>query len=433
MKQLYVCYQTDLVGKLIINEHQHYQFQYDRSWLDNANAFALSCSLPLQLEPFTQQFSYAFFSNLIPEGNLRHKIASVLGISEKNDFALLDAIGGEVAGAISLLNTLPSSYPVNDTSYDTTYDSTQNSQRDLSAKQLGQIIGTLDTRPFLVAEEGLRLSLAGAQNKLPVIYQNQQFSLPLGQTPSTHILKPDPNRPDIPHLAVNEAYCMALAKACDLQVANAELIHISEQECFLTQRYDRENGQRLHQEDFCQALGILPFNKYESEGGPSFSDCSQLITQFSSRPAADKKLLLRWTLFNYLIGNADAHGKNISFLHQPHQHQQLVVSPFYDLLSTAIYPDLNVRLSMKVGKENRPKWIMQRHWQRYCDEIQVPYSMLLREAKVLIRQLPEKAELLAQQAPYNEYPVVVEKIKTVTKERGHWLNTRLISQIKPNQ
>ena len=411
MKQLYICYQSKVVGELIINEHQHYQFQYNQNWLENTNAFALSCSLPLQQEPFSQQFSYAFFSNLIPEGNLRHKIASVLGISEKNDFALLEAIGGEVAGAISLLNVPP-----------TSYNSTQGSQRNLSEKQLEQIIGTLDARPFLVAEEGLRLSLAGAQNKLPIIYQNQQFALPLGQTPSTHILKPDPNRTDIPHLAVNEAYCMALAKACDLQVAHAELIPISEQECFLTRRYDRKNGQRLHQEDFCQALGIVPFNKYESEGGPSFSDCSQLITQFSSRPAADKKLLLRWTLFNYLIGNADAHGKNISFLHQP----QRVVSPFYDLLSTTIYPDLTSRLSMKIGKENRPQWIMQRHWQRYCDEIQVPYSMLVRETNVLTRLLPEKSGLLADTKPYNKYPEIIQKIKAVITERVRWLQTRIM-------
>ena len=189
---------------------------------------------------------------------------------------------------------------------------------------------------------------------------------------------------------------------------------------FLTRRYDRENQQRLHQEDFCQALGIVPFNKYESEGSPSFSDCSQ----FSSRPAADKKLLLQWTLFNYLIGNADAHGKNISFLHQPPQ-QQRVVSPFYDLLSTAIYADLNSRLSMKVGKENRPQWVMQRHWQRYCDDIQVPYSMLVREAKVLIQLLPEKASLLADTKPYNAYPEAIKKINKVIKVRTRWLDSRI--------
>ena len=100
---------------------------------------------------------------------LSYKIANVLGISEKNDFALLDAIGGEVAGAISLYNEFPPSHEI-----------TENSQRDLSEKQLALIIETLDSRPFLIAEEGIRLSLAGAQNKLPVIYQNQEFSLPLG-------------------------------------------------------------------------------------------------------------------------------------------------------------------------------------------------------------------------------------------------------------
>lgn len=163
-------------------------------------------------------------------------------------------------------------------------------------------------------EEGLRLSLAGVQNKLPLIYRDRVFALPLGQTPSSHILKPDPKRKNIPKLAENEAFCMMLAKQCRLDTADVDLITIAEQHCVLVQRYDRQQDQRLHQKDFCQAMGIAPFNKYEAEGGPSFADCSNLIKQYSSRPAADKKRLLQWTLFNYLIGNADAHGKNLSFL-----------------------------------------------------------------------------------------------------------------------
>ena len=183
MKRLFVIYRTELVGELTITKEQRYQFQYTDSWLNNPEAFALSCSLPLQADAYSQPLSYAYFSNLIPEGDLRHKIANVLGISEKNDFALLETIGGEVAGAIRLLGTLPNA---NDTS--------PQLQRDLSENQLAKIIKQLDARPFLVAEEGLRLSLAGAQNKLPVIYQNKRFALPLAQTASTHILKPEPDR-----------------------------------------------------------------------------------------------------------------------------------------------------------------------------------------------------------------------------------------------
>ncbi len=409
MKRLYVSYQSLLVGELVVNNEHLYQFQYDASWLESTKAFALSCSLPLQAEAFSQRFSYAFFSNLIPEGDLRNKIARTLGISEKNDFAFLEAMGGEVAGAISLTPEWP--YKEIEVS---------KSQYNLSEEQLAKVIKQLDSQPFLVAEEGMRLSLAGAQSKLPLIYSDQQFALPLGQEPSTHILKPEPDRLDIPDLAVNEAFCMALAQACGLQVANSELISISGKHCFLVERYDRVNKQRLHQEDFCQGLGILPFNKYESEGGPSFAECSELIVKFSSRPAADKKKLLQWTLFNYLIGNADAHGKNISFLYQ----SECVVSPFYDVLSTAIYADLNLRLSMKVGGENRPKWVMKRHWESYCVDIQVPFKMLQREARELIQQIEENRAKLAENQVFSDYAIVMERIEKVILQRVRWLNVR---------
>ncbi len=415
MKTLYVSYQNSHIGILSIDEQQLYQFQYKQSWLDNANAFALSCSLPLQKAPFEHRFSYAFFSNLIPEGDLRYKIAHLLGISEENDFAFLEAIGGEIAGAISL-----------STSVITQADLSTNIQRNLSSEELAFIVEQLDSQPFLVNEEGLRLSLAGAQNKLPIIYQDQVFALPLGGTASSHILKPDPQRKSIPKLAVNEAFCMTLAKRCRLESASVELIDIADRHCVLVQRYDRKNKQRLHQEDFCQAMGIVSFNKYESEGGPSFADCAKLISLYSSRPAADKKRLLQWTLFNYLIGNADAHGKNLSFLQQPER----VISPFYDLLSTAIYPELNQRMSMKVGGENRPKWIMKRHWEKYCDVTQIPFRMLQREASSLIRLMTKEADLLAEETVFLEHNDVTSQIKSIIQERQSWLTLRLKANIK---
>jgi len=388
MKTLYVFYQRDCVGELSINKQQLYQFQYTPSWLDKPDAFALSCSLPLQTQIFEHLPSYSFFSNLIPEGDLRHKIANILGISTANDFALLESIGGEVAGAISLSSKKD----------DLPHASTT-AQHNLSLEELAQVLKQLESQPFLVNEEGLRLSLAGAQNKLPLIYENQQFALPLEQTPSTHIIKPDPRRASLPKLAVNEAFCMMLATQCRLNAAVVELFNIAKQDCLLVQRYDRANKQRLHQEDFCQAMAIVPFNKYESEGGPSFKDCSHIIQKFSSRPAADKKRLVQWVIFNYLIGNADAHGKNLSFLLQPER----VLSPFYDLISTAIYPELNQRMSMKIGKENRPEWVMKRHWERFCKDIAIPFKLLQREATSLAYITSLEAKRLSEQDTFSHH------------------------------
>ena len=410
MKKLLVSYQDMLVGELSINKKQQYQFQYHKNWLGKSTSFSLSCSLPLQTEAFEHLVSTAFFSNLIPEGDLRYKIAALLGISEHNDFAFLEAIGGEVAGAISLNTEMP---VISETQL----------QRDLSTEELAQVVKQLDSQPFLVNEDGLRLSLAGAQNKLPVIYQQKQFALPLGQTPSTHILKPDPKRNSLPQLAVNEAFCMTLAKNCQLNTASVALITIAKQDCLLIQRYDRQNKHRLHQEDFCQAMSIMPFNKYQAEGGPSFADCANLIMQYSSRPAADKKRLLQWTIFNYLIGNADAHGKNLSFLQQPLR----VMSPFYDLLCTAIYPELTQRTSMKIGGENRPQWIMERHWQRYCEEIEIPFAMLQREAANLANVVLKKAEILAGSKDFLKHKEVISKIIKLIMQRKKGLNSHLVN------
>lgn len=372
---LYVFYGEQLVGKLSIKTNHLYQFSYDQQWLSSNNTFALSCSLPLSDQPLDHDVSYAFFSNLIPEGGLRDKLAMQLGISEKNDFALLEIVGGEVAGAISL-------YP--DAHIPET---TVKKLKKLTETDLLFVLEKLKTHPFLANTkdfsqgEALRLSLAGAQNKLPIIYKNKEFGLPLGQTASTHILKPDNEY--IHNLVINEAFCMKLAKLCGLPVAEVELLQIQEQTILLIERYDRKDDIRLHQEDFCQALGIVPFNKYENEGGPGLADCRDIIEQHSQRPAADKKTLLQWFLFNYLIGNADAHGKNISLLYL-RNNPNPILAPFYDLICTAIYPKLTDRLSMKIGGENRPEWIMKRHWQRFCETLGVSEKMLKREAERLI-------------------------------------------------
>ncbi len=390
-KILYVFYGELRVGTLSIEANHQYQFAYDSQWLQSDSAFALSCSLPLSDSPLPHDVSYAFFSNLIPEGDLRDKLAMQLGISEKNDFGLLEVVGGDVAGAISL-------YPDENIPAPGS-----NEARYLNETDLLYVLEKLKTHPFLANTEdfdkgeALRLSLAGAQNKLPVIYKNDAIALPLGQTASSHILKPDNEY--IPNLVINEAFCMKLAKACDLPVAEVELRHIQDQTILLIERYDREQGKRLHQEDFCQALGIVPFNKYESEGGPGFAACREVIEQHSQRPAADKKTLLQWALFNFLIGNADAHGKNISLLYPKH-HPNPQLAPFYDLICTAIYPALTDRLSMKIGGENRPEWIMKRHWQRFCETLGVPEKMLQRETKRLASSIHNKAKQLSKDKPF---------------------------------
>ncbi len=189
---------------------------------------------------------------------------------------------------------------------------------------------------------------------------------------------------------------------------------------YLIERYDRMfNAEaellRLHQEDFCQALAIGPDMKYENEGGPSLQMCFQLIRTNSVNPIADVKALLQWTVYNYLIGNVDAHGKNVSFLFSERGPE---LAPFYDLLSTVIYPNLSSKAAMKIGGEYRPDWVASRHWQRFATDIDVNFKIVHQTIERMSKKIGLEAESLrksfSEEFGTNE---AVEVILRVIKKR----------------
>ena len=369
-----------LAGRLHLDEKRNFIFRYDPSWLTHPDACPLSLRLPLRTEPFPDNFARPFFSNLLPEARVRELIAKGLGISDKNDFKLLEELGGECAGAISLLQ-------------EGRVPETKGSHKLLAPCELDRMIEDMPRRPLLTAKEGLRLSLAGAQNKLPVYMKDGKIYLPQGSYSSSHILKP--KIPEFADTAENEAFCMTLALKYGLPVPQV-LIMEGKHPCCLVERYDRRTGvdglpSRLHQEDFCQALGHGYDQKYESEGGPSFKDCFSLMSAHSAEPLPDKRALLRWTVFNYLIGNCDAHAKNISILFS---ERSVRLAPFYDLMSTAVYPELADKLAMKIGGENRISWIMKRHWERFANDAGVGAQAVHGICKDIAETLPQlSAEL----------------------------------------
>ena len=375
---------NEKLGTLQLDGRRRFVFQYDAAWLARPGTVPLSLALPLRIEPYTDDSARPFFSNLLPEAQLREVIARKLGISETNDYGLLEAIGGECAGAVSL-------YPEEATRV------TDGGCQALSEQALHDLIEQLPRRPMLAGEAEMRLSLAGVQNKLPVYFDGQIISLPRGASPSSHILKPAIR--EYPDSIFNEAYCMRLAQAVGLNVPEVTLIENLGQWLYLVSRYDRERDSggklyRLHQEDFCQALGILPETKYEKEGGPSLADCFDLIKTHSIQPAADQLQLINWVVFNYLIGNADAHGKNVSLLLT---QQGPRLAPFYDLMSTAIYPELNERPAMKIGGEDRPKWIIARSWEKLAADCGIGFKLVKQTLEKLSHALQEQAPEVAGQ------------------------------------
>jgi len=338
VNNLVVYLNAERVGSLKQDDSGLLQFSYNQTWLEKPTAMPLSHSLPLQNRVFLGKRARPFFAGILPEDRPRKKIAEILGISDTNDFAMLERIGGECAGAVSLLPEGVTPTEPKNTRY-----------RELTEPELQKIITELPNRPLMVGMNGLRLSLAGAQDKLPVIVRNNGICLPLAGTPSTHILKPEPDR--FPGLATNEMFCMTLARAAGLSIPNTEYRPIGKKLCILVQRYDRvtdEHGNttRLHQEDFCQALGFPPERKYQAEGGPMLRDCISLLRDWSTAPVLDIPNFIKGLIFNVLIGNADAHGKNYSLLYSGGERR---LSPYYDLVSTLAWPNLSKNLAMRIG------------------------------------------------------------------------------------
>ena len=240
----------------------------------------------------------------------------------------------------------------------------------LSDEALVRLLDTIRTRPFLAARRGsLRLSLAGAQSKMPVIVIDGVVALPSPGRPSTHILKPSTAR--FPAITENEAFAMRLAARMALSVAPVQPGVVASRSFLLVERYDRRvegDGtiERLHQEDFCQALGVPPARKYASEGGPTFARCFDLVRRVCTRPAREVLKLLDAAILQMLLGNADAHGKNYSLLARP--DGSIEIAPLYDLLSTIAYPDLSPMLAMKIAGRGRLSQLRRGDWGPLCRE-----------------------------------------------------------------
>ena len=308
METLNVFFGQIRIGSLSIDDRRLFSFQYSKKWLTSPDAFQISISLPMQEDIFSHDKVKSFFSNLLPESAVRELIAKRLGISDKNDFMLLKHIGGECAGAISILPE--SEIPESPDQY--TY-------RSLSDKQLVDLIKYIPRRPLLAGQEGIRISLAGAQKKVALFYKDPVFYIPTNGAPSNFILKP--GMVHFQSSIENECFCMMLANAIDLNVPPVIITQKETQKVLLIKRYDRlldnDVPMRLHQEDFCQAMGLSHELKYQADGGPGLKSCFDLVRAYSVNPIKDFQQLMQWVFFNYLIGNMDGHAKNLSFIYRP--------------------------------------------------------------------------------------------------------------------
>lgn len=408
------------VGTLALVEGR-LSFCYAAGWLSQPNAVALSASLPLQREPFDDRRTRPFFAGLLPEGHMRRLIAQQFQVSNQNDFALLDRIGGECAGAVTLLQpgqALPAP---------THGDAVQW----LDDEEVVALLDELPRRPMLAGNDGLRLSLAGAQDKLPVVFDGARIGLPRNGTPSSHILKPAIHA--VEDSVVNEGFCLALANALQLKPAKSKMDSIGDRPFLLVERYDRfadarGNRLRIHQEDFCQALGVAPELKYQNEGGPDLAQCFDLVRRVT-RPSAPHVLrLLDYVIFNAMIGNHDAHAKNFSLLYSG---ETPILAPCYDTLSTAVYATLTPRMAMKIGSKYKFSEVEARHWDQFAEDAGLAKAPARRRILELAKSLPPVARKL-QSDPEHGFAgnALVERIIAVIDQRCD-LTIRRLTRPKP--
>lgn len=404
-----VWWNSRVAGSLALDRGGAMHFVYAAEWLEDPAAPPLSQALPKRVEAYPDAVCKAVFGGLLPEEDQRTAVAAALGISPDNPFRLLAALGGDVAGALAFLpegECLPApdlAHPV----------------QALDHAALAALLERLLRVPMLAGEGGARLSLAGAQGKLPVVLVDGAIAVPRPGEPSTHLIKPEPLR--FPDLAANEAFCLALARAARLDAARAEWRTVEGRAFLLVERYDRDAGlgnvARLHQEDFAQALGVPSNRKYAAEGGPTFRDAFALLRRAATRPAREVLKLADAALFNVIVGNADAHAKNFSLLRRA--TGEVVLAPLYDLVATRAWPELSPRLAMRFGGAANLEEIEPESFTRFAADagLTAPY---VRRRAVALSSVVETA-IAAGVAVAGPAPETTAKLAAATIERAQRL------------
>lgn len=352
------------------------EFDYSAFWLTKEGAFPLHPNLPVAPGRTHTPYVHAFFENLLPEGDQRKLISMREHVSSV--FGLLAAVGGESAGAYTLV-------PEGKAPEKPVYQSLTWEQVSLLVHAGGQF--SEEREEIEEAAAGMprpRMSISGAQLKM-LLYIDEHGApwRPMGTSPSTHILKPDIVRADISIFAtaVNETLVMRAAQMCGLPTANVTYQPIVK--ACLVERYDRVRRQewsieRLWQADLCQLAGKPSDTKYELDGGPTFAECFKLIGKLSGKPGVDQRNLLRWLFFNLCVGNNDSHAKNLSMIARP---DGLRLAPFYDMMCTRVYAGLGPSLAMSIGGEFEPGKIGQKHLNALAASIEVAPKYVARLAK----------------------------------------------------
>ena len=371
----------------------NFVFEYSDAYLQDETAIAISVSLPLSKDTSIKN-SKTFFAALLPESKIRAALAKKHNISEENDFALLNKLGGECAGAIRIGEKNLEAFP----------------RKEISEAKLYEYFTNQDRQSLMSHQGERRISLAGVQEKIVVLREGESLYFPASDELSSHIIKPEIS--GYKGSAHNEYFCMRLAHTIGLSAAMVDLKFAQDKPYLLVRRYDRDGQKRLHQEDFTQALATSFKYQNESPDDLGFKDCFKLIKECSSAAAYDQKRFIELLIFNFLIGNDDAHLKNFSFLYRD-SGRHVELAPCYDLLATGVYSDLKPEMAMKIGAEYQFRRLRPSDWEILIQDLGIKETYF----KALAKNVYERTLNFAQQLskdlePKHEvYDAIIEQMK----------------------
>ena len=356
-------------------------FRYDPDWIVLRGAFPISVTMPLKSERIASDTFLPWAANLLPESEQLRTLGQILGMARSDVIGLLSAIGGDTAGALSIgqpgrtgtVQWRPIATP----------------------EELETLIENLPNKPFLVGDEGVSMSLAGGQTKLAVAVDDAgRICIPMNGSPSTHILKPD--APRLCGSVHNEAFCLTLARRMKIPTANITTGRAGKRTYLLARRYDRADvggrWRRLHQEDYCQALGKPPTAKYESNQigicGPTLKEMFELTRQHLM--PNDIVRFLDLIIFNVLTCNTDAHAKNYSIMLRG---SGASLAPTYDVMCGEVWENVTKHMVQKIGGTSLADQLTGRHWQQLARECGLNPKEVLERVAALAKSVIEEAEM----------------------------------------
>jgi len=388
-----------------------YKLEYSDQW--KKNGFAISPHIKLN-RPANSGVIKRFLENLIPEGKGLEDIVEFAHISKNNTFAIIKAIGYDTSGALM-------------------FGSPANQKevifRAISDEELASRIDNIEKNSIVIWDKKERLSLAGVQEKLPVIIKDGQIGLGDGSLCSTHIMKFQTKKHT--NIVINELFCMKLAKKINLNVAEVELYRFKEHPVLMVKRFDRVfkdvHVERLHVIDGCQMLDLSSSYKYERNfgsgrdvkhirEGASFSKLFK-SADICEVPARTKLEMLNWSIYNLIIGNCDAHGKNFSFFVDEHGIRP---TPFYDLLCIIAHENVDHDLAFAYGDEFEPNEIKAYQLREFATSININFKLVSQTIDKISQSIISACDstILESETLLNKEKIFIKNLKKIILKRA---------------